>query len=54
MNDLEKAYKQIAAALETAKQAYAESRKEYDAGRYEGLKEAVELLDRQLDRSLGR
>jgi hypothetical protein len=54
MNDLDKARKHLSTALDTAKRAYGESHSDYDAGRCEGLKEAVELVDRQLDRGIER
>ena len=42
----------IAEAMETARSAYEASRSDYDAGRYEGLKEALEILE-QAPRSAG-
>jgi len=48
---MSKARKEIGQELETARAAYEENgRKPFDAGFYEGLKLALEILDRHLDR----
>lgn len=52
-NELKKVKKQIATALDTAQQAAKESKSDYDAGRYDGLKQALELINRELGRDLG-
>lgn len=54
MSNLDTALKQLSTALDTAKKAYGESHSDFDAGRYEGLKQALELVDRQLDRGIER
>jgi len=48
---MKKARKEIGQELETARAAYeSNGRKPFDAGFYEGLKLAVEILDKYLDR----
>lgn len=51
---LDKLRKDLAVALDDARNAYeANGRKDYDAGRYEGLKQALEAVDRFLERQSG-
>lgn len=46
--------KELAQALQDAKNVYMADKTDYAAGRYDGLKEALELLDRELDRGIER
>lgn len=48
---LDKLRKDLAEAMDAARADYeANGRPDYDAGRYEGLKQALEVVDRFLDR----
>lgn len=50
MNDLLSFRVILSKALFSASDAYTLSNKDFDAGRYDGLKEAVELLDKLIDK----
>lgn len=54
MKDTDMIRKKLAELKEHTAEISKESKTDFDAGRYDGLKEALAVVDQVLDRGLGR